>query len=248
MGIWDLLDYRPKMKRDDLRYLVGLYREEIAYTDHHVGRLLDGLAAMKHDSDTLVVFLADHGEEFMEHGWISHTKNLYDDVLHVPLTISFPGRLDHRVVDTPVSLLDVGPTLLDLLGLAPGSGDGISLAPLASGGPRAPAERPLFAEVSYGKQKKDADKFFEKLSYKTSLRRGRWKIIHDLVRSRWELYDTGADPSEKKNLVDGKAPRGRELAHELTDWETRRSTTAANPVVQPPPEEIERMRSLGYLR
>ncbi len=102
--------------------LVDLYDAEIAYSDHHFGRLLDNLRDLGRADDTLVVFLSDHGEEFFEHGEWGHNPRMYQEVVHVPLIWRIPdwpeeGRgLRHEGL---VLQVDVVPTLLDALGLEP---------------------------------------------------------------------------------------------------------------------------------
>jgi len=251
MDIWALLDSRPRLRAEDERYLLGLYREEAAFTDAQLGRVLAALRTLGIEGNTLVVVTADHGEEFNRHGWIGHTKNLYDDVLRVPLVLSFPGRLAARRIEAPVSLLDVAPTLLDLAGVAgfPGGFEGVSLADCAAGGPCPGRERELLAEVSFGMQPGDPPRFAEKVAFKTALRVGDRKLIHDLIAGRFELYDLAADPLELSNLAG--AGRGEEpkLRARLLAWEgARRPPRASGDTVRPGPEDIERLRALGYVR
>ena len=75
----------------DIAYLEGLYREEIAFTDDQIGKLLAHMQELGLADNTLVVLAADHGEEFRNRGWIGHTANLYDNLLHVPLHL-LPAR------------------------------------------------------------------------------------------------------------------------------------------------------------
>ena len=216
LPIRELRDRIPVLDDDDHRYLVGLYREEIAYTDLHIGRLLDGLAARGLRDDTLVILVADHGEAFLEHGWIGHTVQLYDELLHVPLIFSLPGRLAPRRVTEPVSLLDVVPTLLDLSRTpAAGEWDGVSLAPVLAGGPADPA-RPLLAEVSFVAPKDWPSSV--RAAFLSSRRVGSRKSIHDLRMQTWESYDLAADPAEQAALDSvPAADRAR-----LLDWEAGR--------------------------
>ena len=115
------------------------YAGETLYTDHEVGELLDGLRDARASTErTLVVFTSDHGEEFGEHGWIGHDETLYDEVLHVPLILRAPGLVPAGVrVPRQASLVDLMPTLLELLGVAaPRSIHGRSLVPFLSAPPR----------------------------------------------------------------------------------------------------------------
>ncbi len=106
------------------RYLTDRYDQSIAYADHELGRLLVALG-----KDDVVVLFADHGEEFYDHGGLAHGHTLHEELLRVPLVLKAPGLAPGRVAE-PVSLLDVSPTLLELLGLEPTVGaHGRTLSP-----------------------------------------------------------------------------------------------------------------------
>lgn len=103
----------------DLRHIVALYDGEIAYTDSYLGLLFDELRARGVWDDTLVVLTADHGDEFFEHGAIGHRRTLFEEVVRVPLVLRLPGIVPAgRRVEAAVSLVDVLPSVLDLLGVA----------------------------------------------------------------------------------------------------------------------------------
>ena len=121
------------------------YDAELAYTDHHVGRLLD--AARRRPGRTLVVVTADHGEGLGDHGEAWHNRYLYNATQWVPLVFSLEGIIGPGRIAEPVSHVDVLPTVLELLGLrAPRLGHGRSLAgPLRGGGPV--ERRPIYGET-----------------------------------------------------------------------------------------------------
>lgn len=100
--------------RDALR---GLYREEIAYTDHHLMRLLNAMEARGLLANTAVVFTSDHGEEFLDHGSFEHGHTLYEELVHVPLVLKLPGKREGAVRGDPVGLIDLFPTLAALAGV-----------------------------------------------------------------------------------------------------------------------------------
>jgi hypothetical protein len=125
---------------DDVR---GLYAQEVAASDQAVASLLAFLDQPEIAEQTVVVIFSDHGEALGEHGEYAHRYTLYDEVTHVPLVVRAPG-LQSGVVTTPVSLLDVYPTVGALVGLRPEefAGDGASLL-------TPPPNRCLFAEGRY---------------------------------------------------------------------------------------------------
>jgi arylsulfatase A-like enzyme len=134
-------DVRADMPARDREHVLALYDGEIRFTDDNLGAILGELRARGMLENTLVVVTADHGEEFFEHGQKGHQKTLFDEVVRVPLVMSWPRRLDAgRVVRDQVRTIDLMPTLLD----AAGARDlprmqGRSLLPLARGAKLAPA-------------------------------------------------------------------------------------------------------------
>jgi arylsulfatase A-like enzyme len=95
----------------DLPWVEALYDATVAQADRDLGRLLDELDQFGLRDKTIVVVVADHGEEFLEHGDLSHARTLFDEILRVPLMLRIPG-VAPRTVDAPVELIDLAPTLL----------------------------------------------------------------------------------------------------------------------------------------
>jgi arylsulfatase A-like enzyme len=149
----------------------------------------------------MIVFLSDHGDEFMEHGQFLHSQ-LYQELLHVPLVIRFAGdlgvRLRGRREDALVRLIDVFPTLLDAVGLPiPDHLQGVSLLPLLKG----ETTPPQVLMSSWSKRKLQ------------SLRLGDWKLV---VRPDGaELYDLSQDPLERTDLSDREPARVAEMKASL---------------------------------
>ncbi len=280
MNIWDLRNQRQNLEKADLDYLRGLYQEEIAHTDLHIGRLLEGLDEADSKRPTLVIVTADHGEEFMEHGWIGHTRSLYDELLHVPLIFHLPSVLAPAEVGVPVSLVDIFPTVsAGLRPKEPGQAsveelDGQSLWPLlsmgVSAGPRVSAgavssrlgensaaesalekerleQRQIIAEVSFEVGRDKLDRHGEKVVFGTALFAGELKMIHDLIAETWQLFDRSLDPGELTPLSASHS-QFRDLQSDLLRWERGRSKASSSERRTPSTEELERLRSLGYLR
>lgn len=219
------------------------YEQEIRYADDHIRVLLDGLERLGVADQTLVIVLADHGEEFLEHGGTSHGTQLYDEVLRVPLVMRLPGVVPSASrVAVAVSLVDVLPTVLDLLGLPPPPPvDGVSLVPLLHDPPgrleRAAvyAEAPPFAETGIARLSAVMT------ATQTCLYRG--------PSSTYECYDTIADPREKRPLDLEPADRVHETLALLDDFRrTKASVAAAAATLPPDPGQQERLRALGYVQ
>jgi arylsulfatase A-like enzyme len=129
---------RRPFKPGELAYLVGRYDAEIRQSDRAIGRLVEGLRAHGFGAaNTTIVITADHGEEFADHGGMTHGHTLFDELIHVPLIVQGAGASPGARVDAQVRLIDVAPTLLDLAGLLDGASasglHGRSLVPALRG-------------------------------------------------------------------------------------------------------------------
>jgi arylsulfatase A-like enzyme len=220
--------------------MVARYDAEIAFTDQQLGVLFDAIDRLGLAEDTVVAVTADHGEGLMDHGELHHGTQLYEEQLRVPLLVRFPRTLPAgRVVEGPVSLLDLVPTLLALLGVEPPAGDpmqGRNLVPVMEGREEVDPTLPLFlfrpdnTEIP-GEQ--------------YAVRRGDWKLIRGPGPQR-ELFHLGTDPREREDRSAAESERVAELERELEGWlrEHTRPDTAPDPVSS---EDLERLRALGYV-
>jgi arylsulfatase A-like enzyme/Tfp pilus assembly protein PilF len=210
----------------------GAYDGEVAYMDRAIGDLLRGTESAP-KRNLLTVFTADHGESLGEHGEGTHGFFIYDSTVLVPLIFHFPGRIEPGESPAAARLVDLAPTVLDLLGLPPLSGvDGVSLRPLLSRGEQ--NLPPAYLETrqpwtSYG------------WAPLRALRHGGWKLI---AAPRPELYDLTSDPAEERNLFAVERQKARELERLLDAAEALAGTEAETAA---DPEVMERLRALGYL-
>jgi len=173
------------------------YDSAIAYIDAQVGRLLDDLDARGILDETIVIITSDHGEEFMEHGVMSHGNSLYAPALHVPLiVINGPRAPAGRRVDAAVSLRDIARTVCDLTGTGPSPFPGTSLSAFWDGG-EAPAG-PLYAKVS-GRTFRPPDHPVSHGDMYSVMRDG----DHYIRRGdgETELYDVRVDPWEEDDRI-----------------------------------------------
>ncbi|HEX5719387.1 MAG TPA: sulfatase, partial [Thermoanaerobaculia bacterium] len=205
------------------------YDGEIAKVDEQVGRLLQELERRGLSGSTVVAVAADHGESLGEHGELTHGLLLYEPALRVPLLVKAPG-LAARVIETPVSLVDVGPTLAGLVGKAlPGTLDGRDLSAALREG-REPAPADVYAETQY-----PAVFGWSPLS---ALRRRDLKYISS---PKPELYDLERDPHESQNLQGAQEEVG--FAARLAEIESGAVEAQKLPADA---ETRARLASLGY--
>ena len=217
----------PGATPEDLQYLMDLYDEEIAFFDGQFAELLKAVRDAGRMEDTILVFVSDHGEDFLEHGHIKHCRTLFDSSIKTPFFLRLPG-VEPRVLDQPVQNLDVVPTLLDYLGIDTQglTFEGESLRPLIEGtGELDPHQ--------YGMQ-----------ATLRSAADGRHKLIHDLGKGSFELYDLAGDPKETKDALRGERRTFHRLRQALTAWLRKTEGTGK---AEESLEAERRLRALGYL-
>ncbi len=220
----------------DVAHLQDLYDGCIRYVDDRLGSLLDALEEAGASDDTIVIVASDHGEEFLEHAGSGHST-LFDEVLRVPLIFRMPPALGDRPglrVREPVGLVDVVPTILELLGLPPlAHSQGRSLLPLLRGEPDL-SPRPGYAQTLTREA--------------SALRLGRFKLVRDGPEPR--LFDLVEDPREQKPLENRPGVR-RSLtaaAREIERESSLLSRGLKRPVAAPvEPRQREMLEALGYL-
>lgn len=213
------------------------YDGEVSEVDAQVGRLMEELDRQGLADKTVVAVTADHGEGLGEHGEITHGLLLYEPTLHVPLLVRAPGRLKPRVVETPVSLVDLAPTLAGLLGKSlaapagrPVDGRDLSKDLLAGDDPQAGE---VYAESQY-----PAIFGWSPLA---ALRRRGLKYIS---APNPELYDLSQDPKETANLIQQKTEPARGFAARVAEIEA--GAVATPQPAAPDAETRARLASLGY--
>jgi choline-sulfatase len=209
---------------EDVRHMIALYDGEIYNADEWVGKLLDDLTALGLAEKTIVVFYSDHGDMFGKHGRFMRGGPLrgtfYDDVLHIPLIIRHPKLLPASVEGLG-QIIDVAPTVLDLLGLnSPGTFRGKSLRPLIekSGVPNTD----VFAGAGFTPS--PGNLFFKTPSVIVAARNHQWKLIVERMVSRegpkdtFELYDLANDPQELSNVAAQRPAELDQMKEKLRVW------------------------------
>ncbi len=185
------------VSQEQLQSMIDLYDASIACLDSAVGDLIKELEFSKVLEDTLLIITSDHGEEFMEHGGLTHDPKLYDELLRVPLIIHAPDFINGgKSIDSQVSLLDLAPTIVEALGLKKVNkflGD--SLLSLIKGEEK--RKKAVISEASNRPNEINIDPAVRTTSYRTE----QWKYIYHASKQD-ELYNLIDDPDETRNLID----------------------------------------------
>jgi len=220
------------------------YEAELGYVDEVLGKFWNFLEQRDLLSRALVVFTSDHGESLGEHGEGTHGYFIYQSTLRVPLIIHWPAgsapsehRPPARRVDEPVSLLDVAPSVLQLVGVArPGEFQGRSLVGL-TGTLKSAAAEEIYSESLYPHSHFGT-------SALRSLRAGRYKYVE---APRPEFYDLATDPSEKQNLYASRKSLAVTFRDRLAALRARFRSDSRPGSRALSPEAVERLNSLGYV-
>lgn len=226
--------------RTDLAYIIDLYDAEILFTDACVGRIMEELKELELLDSTLIVFTSDHGEGLMDHGIVYHGKNLYDELLRVPLILRLPdGSGAGTTISDLVRTTDIMPTVLDFLGLpANRDAQGMSLLPLLAG------RRSFRESLGEGLSIKGGEHDL------VSLRTDRWKYVRHSRDGAEELYDLEQDPGEKVDVSDRFPEVVKDLRERLSflggknQKAAQKFSTAGRAFSE---EDRGRLESLGYI-
>jgi len=236
---------------DEVEHLRALYEGEVLHTDEQFGRFIALLEHLSLLDDGVVVLVSDHGEEFGDHRGFDHGRTLYEELLHVPLLIKYPGsKWAGTRVDERVSLLDLLPTLLHEVGFDTGDLklDGRVIRPDILS---ISDSRPVFAETNPRPNSYLAGVDLQAMAI------GQSKCIHTSTGldqfsqplADWQVFDLASDPRESL-LLDAVDPRTEDCIRGLNAWLHSRSNAAQIDSKREPVNEetLENMRALGYIQ
>jgi arylsulfatase A-like enzyme len=247
MDITKLRMIRKTLSDKDLEYLIALYDGEIQFTDKYIGKLIEAINRLQLMKKTLIILTADHGEEFMTHGWIGHTKTLYDELIHVPLIIHYPdqnGRSER--INGVFKLIDIAPTIMHYLN--------IKLNNIPYQGRALPrdnnhvnsADSFAFSEVSFTPLRVE---YKEKTAFKRSIQNISEKLILDLKKSSYEFYNLAQDPTEQNNIFSLDNPHIQKMQELLIKKFSRLyKANDQGQEIDFTERELENLRSLGYIQ
>ncbi len=185
----------------------GLYDGEVFYTDRAIGRLFDKLKSMGLQDDTMIVLMADHGEMLGEHGCRIHGKNLWQEVVRIPLIISSPG-VEPRKVSCVTSHCDVAPTILNLAGIDGGAFGMTTSTLLPAMLGNCDPERETMSEIK---------------GYR-ALIGPRYKLIYHVHTLDQKLFDIVDDPGESRDIQKAHPDILKKMKDRLLAWEEYRNS------------------------
>ncbi len=189
------------LKPEQVQNARDRYSDSLRYVDHQLGRLIDHLKETGQWDNTVFVLTGDHGQGFMEHGFFTHGRELYNEVMRVPLVVHAPG-LDPRSDGRLAQHVDVPPTICQILGIPPHpawQGEG-----LLSAEPTAGKEVFMIVQTPF--------------SHQYAMVHGTHKLIYDRRQDRTFLYDLQGDPGEMHDIAAASPTLLKKLSERLGSW------------------------------
>jgi arylsulfatase A-like enzyme len=249
-GRFDLVEVAQPV----LRRMRSDYAAEIAFTDDRIGALLAELDGLGLTSRTLVIVTGDHGEGLMQHDYQYHGAQIYEEAVRVPLIFRWPGHIPAgSSFESPVDLLDVMPTILELIGVPAADRDsmqasfqGRSLAQAMLSGTGPPGRVPVFLHRTFYEPHTECGVWVDGEKY--GIRLGDWKYIEGEAEGTSELFDLVTDPAERHNVAVDLPDRAADLAARLAAWRRQAIRTDAPDTTAGLSESDRRkLRALGYI-
>jgi len=226
------------------------YDTEIAEADLQVGRLLDGLHDSIDPRRTLIFFAADHGESLGEHDFWGHGRNLHEPSLAIPMGFVWVGTIPSTTIDGPAVILDLGPTVLDLLEIpAPEEFIGYSWAEVMTHGAPPPMDRGICYQAHKGAVHgaHDSDRARSKGLISVGWVRGERKEILRVRSNHHMLFDLAEDPLEVNDLVTVDSQPSKELLQCVGSISEGLGALDRIAARRLDPEDVEKLKALGYL-
>ncbi|MCZ6695564.1 MAG: sulfatase [Acidobacteria bacterium] len=252
-GLFDALGPDARGATRSIPPRILKYDSEIRHMDDQIGSLLTTLRALGLERDTLVIIAADHGEAFGEHGYVGHGRFLYEEIVRIPLIAAWPGHIAEGItVDSPVGLIDLMPTILSLLDLPlPEFTTGIDLSRMLTGDRGEPTDglagRRVYFETYQGARKRFWRIFSPRVKRTPILigyRQGSLKYVYDTRRKTASVHDL-AGVGEGENLI-ARYPDLSPSGDDLLRWV--HATAQFSTYEMADREDLERLRSLGYIK
>ena len=223
------------------------YQSEVNYVDHWLGRLSEAIEE-RLPGPRFTLFLSDHGESMGEHSYWGHGKNVHWPNTRIPMILAGPGLPTGLEVQAPVGVVDVLPTVLDLLGIeAPDGLEGQSLVP--TGGETQAIQRPRYVigdrhTALFNKSRRNSP--YEN-PLQISMELDGAKVVHDFSKRRTVYFDLTVDPREEKPLSEPPVELVPPLGRRLVNWYRALPKYEAKSSAVLSEDDIKQLKSLGYI-
>ncbi len=226
------------------------YDTEIAHADHHIARLLAAADELLDPANTVILFTSDHGESLGDHGYWGHGRHVYENVLRIPLSITWRGHLEPATLEASALIVDIAPTLLSLAGVG---GEhafaGFDWAPILRRDAAGPEGRITYFQGHRGTvdPKEDPGNLRRKGLLEVGRVQGTTKEVYVVRKGERRVFDVASDPQEQHSLVapDSEVSEALQAWHEEVEAWLERSGDAPPPEISE--EDLEKLRALGYL-
>lgn len=243
------LTFENKLLAEDKKYIKDIYDCEVHYIDEQIQRLFDSLKNTGLFENTVFIILADHGEEFWEHNNYEHGHTLYNELIKVPLIIAGKG-IKPAEITTPVSLIDVFPTILDIVGVRNENltirGESLMEALYRH---TEPTGRSLFSMGTlYGDEKYCLIDGEYKIIFNTGIKdTKKFDMPINYLKEGMEIYNLPSDPHEKEDLAHINGETFVALKKKLLEFKSHQSLPAGNKIIITD-EVKENLKTLGYIQ
>lgn len=246
----EFLDQLGPSPDGDLYSSKSRYDSEIAYVDYHAMDLIEQIRTLYPGESTLILLVSDHGESLGEHDYWGHGRNLYENTLHIPMGVVWPGRIEPMSIEAPAMITDLAPTVLGLLRLdVPDFFQGFDWTGVLTNQEDADNGRVTTYQAHKGSvsPKEEQERLRQRgLLQVGRIEGGRKEIVRIPNKRRW-VFDLGNDPMEEIDLASPQlAP-----SESLQSWlETVQAGLLVSDELPPPSlseEDVEALKALGYL-
>lgn len=225
----------------DLEHLVSLYDDEIRYVDWRFGNILRKLRELGQLDNTIVVFMSDHGEAFLEHGYFFHSMSVYHDQINIPLIVRYPRLFPAGVEERQAQQIDLFPTLLAAAGIEPPgdcAGRNLLAAEWKTDVPGIPAgivSEHLRRRKGWGEPQR-------------AYILGDWKLVQALDTWDEQLFHLPADPADSRNVLAENPDVADRAGRTLDEWVKNIEENIEAEKAELSEEMIDKLKSLGYIK
>ncbi len=223
------------------------YQSEVNYVDHWMGRLVTAMDELL-PGPRHTLFLSDHGESMGEHGYWGHGKNVYWPNARIPMILAGPGVPEGRRVSAAVSIIDLLPTVLDLLNIETSATlEGASLLPFGDMDSRTARPRFVIGDRHSALMEKSRRRAPYEDPLQISLELDGAKVLHDFSKRRTIYFDLKADPEEERPLTSPPVDLTPPLGRRLVNWYRALGKYEAKSGAELSEEDLRQLESLGYI-